>query len=171
MRPVQCQQCWIAGTSPLSASDKNHVDCIRSRRVIAIKPFDRKELDSTERAVWEYLQVQAKGLEHALASSQIRRALAEPERGGFSISDDMLRKCVREMRPKGYLVISCQQGFYVPQTREEVLNFMQTQHSRAEEIKASISDCQKFLQLPSEKLAALGLAADCELEECNAHNA
>lgn len=138
----------------------SHADCIRVHRVIAIAPFERKELDPMERAVWKYLQMYAKGQACAMPSGDIRRALASAERGGFVLSDDVLRKCVREMRGKGYLVISCQQGFYVPQTREEVLGFMKTQHSRAEEITSSVRDCQKFLQLPPDKLSELGLEAD-----------
>lgn len=164
VKPTECQQCWLHDLSPIAAAG-THADCIRTRRVIAIKPFDRAELDPMERAVWEYLKMNAQGQACAKPSGDIRRALASAERGGFGLSDDVLRKCVREMRAKGYLVISCQQGFYVPQTREEILDFMKTQHSRAQEITSSVRDCQRFLQLPPEKLAALGLAADARLED------
>lgn len=164
--PAECQAHWLAADPTLTS--ESHTECIRLYRQIAIAPFDRKALDPMERAIWEYLKVNGKRMENAKTSEEVRRALSDEGRGAFSISDDKLRQCVREMRKKGYLIVSSNvgkgMGFFVPEWNEEILNFLRTQASRREAILESMKEVASFLHCAPEKLAELGLGSGLSLE-------
>lgn len=165
--PSECQSHWLAADPALSFAD-SHKDCISRCRIIALAPYDRRDLDPMERAVWEYLKTYGKGSENVKTSEEIRRALSDEGRGGFSISDDKLRQCVREMRDKGYLVVSSNlgkdAGFFIPIRNEEILNFLRTQASRRTALLESMKETARFLHCAPEKLAELGLESNLLLE-------
>jgi len=164
--PAECQAHWLAADPTLAS--ESHAECIRLYREIALAPFDFSGLDPMERAVWEYLKTYGRGLDNVKTSEKIRRALSDEGRGGFSISDDKLRQCVREMRSKGYLIVSSNVGkgigFFMPVRNEEILNFLRTQASRREKILDSMKETAGFLHCAPEKLAELGLESNLPLE-------
>lgn len=166
--PSECQACWLAADPTLAFAD-SHKECISRCRMIALAPFDRRDLDPMQRAVWEYLKTYGKGMENAKTSEEVRRELSTEGRGAFSISDDKLRQCVREMKEKGYCIVSSNVGrgigFFVPVRNEEILNFLRTQSSRRDAIFESMKETARFLHCSPEKLAELGLESTARLEE------
>lgn len=124
-----------------------------------------------ERAVWEYLKVYGRGMNTPRTSEDIRIVLSMETWGSFSISDDKLRQCIREMRRKGYLIVSSNvgkdAGFFIPVRNEEILNFLRTQASRRAALLESMKDVARFLHCAPEKLAELGLESNLTLEEPN----
>lgn len=163
----ECQGHWLAADPMLSFVD-SHKDCINRCRMIALAPYDRRDLDPMQRAVWEYLKTYGRGIENVKTSEEIRRELSTEGRGAFSISDDKLRQCVREMKAKGYCIVSSNVGrgigFFMPLRNEEILNFLRTQASRRDAIMTSMKETSRFLHCSPEKLAELGLESNLLLE-------
>lgn len=166
VHPGECRMCWRRDKAPQGID--THKDCIERYRTIALQPFNRKALDPAEQAIWELLGFQARGRERAMTTNDICSRLAAPDRGAFHLSEDIVRKAIREMRSKGYLLVSSNSGegigFFVPIRNEEILNFLRTQKSRKDHIHSSMLATARFLHCDPARLAELGLEPIEDLE-------
>ncbi len=163
--PSKCQACWLQGKE---AFNKSHAECIAAYRVIARPAFEKEPLTVLEKAIWNLLWVHARGMRNAMTSHEIRKRLSTEGFGSYHLSDDSLRKSIRDMLlEKDYYVASTNKlplGYYVPLTDEENEANMFSLHSRETEIHRRKVACARHFYGSPEKLAKLGLPVELNIE-------